>query len=134
MSEQKGRFWKHPLVFMGVLTVVATLASVVLWTFDYRIVSIVMGMTTILLWLILIIMTTAVGVSWWSANLMERGANIALNAQISDDKRDVQLLKTTGDMMKMWQQTQSDLPALPMPESSDSWRCEFEEGDYTEVN
>lgn len=135
MGEQKrGGFWKHPVVFVGGLTLMATLASTILWALDYRVASTVVGMTTILLWLLFIIVATAAVASWWSAGLMERGANIALNAQVSDDKRDVQLLKTTGDMMRTWQQAQSDLPALPMPGQKDGWLCDFEEGDYEEVN
>ena len=108
MNEQKrGGFWKHPIVFVGILTLTATLVAIILWGLGHRVAGTVVGMTTILLWLLLIIVTTAAGVSWWSASLMERGANIALNAQISDDRRDVQLLKTTSDMMKTWQQAQS---------------------------
>lgn len=135
MSEQKrDGFWKHPIVFLGLLTLVATLAAIILWGLGHRVTGAVVGMTTILLWLLIIIITTAAGVSWWSAFLMERGANIALNAQISDDKRDIQLLRTSGDMAKVWRQVQSDLPALPIQGQQQGWLPEFSEGDYEEVN
>jgi hypothetical protein len=73
--------------------------------------------------LLVIIVATFVFASWWSARLMERGAHIALQSQISDDRRDVIQIKALTDLtqaaLKIGQQQatqrQADYPALMPP-------------------
>lgn len=69
----------------------------------------------------LLVAGVAIG-SGWSARLMERGANIALQAQVSDDRRDTALIRAITDSGKNWirvrdqatEEARSQYPALPV--------------------
>lgn len=67
--------------------------------------------------------------SWWSAKLMREGAEIALQAQISDDKRDSVLIREIGQLARKFserpQLSSGDYPLLPFGES------ETVEADFT---
>lgn len=76
--------------------------------------------------------------AWWSERLMAKGANIALQAQASDDKRDIaQLTAFTGALKKMLG-TQSDgpqahlvqPPMLAAPQKPDFFVIDGIEDDY----
>jgi len=95
----------------------------------------VIGTATFFLWLSLLVVTTAVVVSWWSATLMERGANIALTATVSDDRRDVAMINAITRMTGWWREDKPELPMLPMPSQTD-WLedlASIEEGDFEEA-
>ena len=48
--------------------------------------------------------------NWWAARLMQAGAHIALQAQVSDDKRD-------GDLIRGLAEFSRQAKALPAPQS-----------------
>lgn len=60
--------------------------------------------------------------SWWSGKLMERGANIALKAQTSDDRRDTVQLTALAGLVKETLRIRNGLsngdhyPSLPFGE------------------
>lgn len=109
--------------------ILITAVSAALWLSGQEVAAVLVGV-------ILVCVVTAVAVSWWSAMLLEKGAHIALLAQASDDKRDIQLLKTVTDMGRMWREVQQDIPKLPLLESEGFLPRleEFSEGEFKEVN
>ena len=113
-----------PLYLLG-LTAVATLLTVGLALFGRLVAAAVIGTATFFLWLSLLVVTTAVVVSWWSAMLMERGANIALTATVSDDRRDVAMINAITKMTGWWKENQPELPTLPLP-SQVNWLDELD--------
>jgi len=48
--------------------------------------------------------------SWWSSQLIERGASIALQAQTSDDRRDTVQMNALAGLVKETLKIGSDLP------------------------
>jgi len=121
-----------PLVLLG-LTVVATLLTIGLALFGYLVAAAIIGTATFFLWLSLLVVTTAVVTSWWSATLMERGANIALTATVSDDRRDVAMINSLTKMLGWWKDSQPDqLPTLPMPSQTD-WLPQLSEYDVVDA-
>jgi len=73
----------------------------------------------------------------WTAIVMRWGADLTIRSQESDDERDIAQIKAATDLVKVLVRltpSQSDLPALPMPDQQSSWLCDYEEGDYTEMN
>jgi len=136
-KERKLASTSQPVFVLLGLTVVATLLTIGLALFDHPVAAAIIGTATFFLWLSLLVATTAVVVSWWSAALMERGANIALTATVSDDRRDVAMINAITKMTGWWRENQPEqLPALPMPSQTD-WLddlADIEEGDFTEVN
>jgi hypothetical protein len=127
--ERKASGMGQPVLILLGLTAVATLLSIGLALFGYMVAAAIIGTATVFLWLSLIIVTTAVVVSWWSAVLMERGANIALTATVSDDRRDVAMINSLTKMLGWWKESQPDqLPALPMQSQTD-WLPQLNEYD-----
>jgi hypothetical protein len=126
----------QPVFVLLGLTAVATLLTIGLALFGHTTAAAIIGTATFFLWLSLLVVTTAVVVSWWSATLMERGANIALTATVSDDRRDVAMINAITKMTGWWRENQPELSAPPMP-SQTNWLedlADIEEGDFTEVN
>jgi len=123
MSEKRGIHWGNPVIMLIGLTALATALTIGLALLGYETGAAIIGTATFFLWLSLIVVTTAVVVSWWSATLMERGAQIALTAQVSDDKRDIAQIRAVGDLAKiLWHQTQPERLALPLPsQQADKW-------------
>lgn len=135
-NETKGKLTStsQPVFILLGLTAVATLLTIGLALFGYKTAAAIIGTATFFLWLSLLVVTTAVVVSWWSATLMERGANIALTATVSDDRRDVAMINAITKMTGWWKENQPEqLPALPLPSQTD-WLDEIEEGEFEEVN
>lgn len=128
----------NPIWALLVLTAVATLLSIGLALWGHETAAAIIATATFFLWLSLLVVTTAVVVSWWSARLMERGAEIALSAQVSDDKRDVAMIKGITTLTQMVaRQTQSELPALPLPSKPQDYLpqlTEFTEADFEEMD
>jgi heme exporter protein D len=115
------------------LTLVATLATVILWLVGQQIAAAVIGSCTFFLWLALLVTVVAVVVSWWSASLMQRGAELALRSQESDDRRDAIQIKAVADLAKvLMRQTQSQYPALPLPSQQGEWLPELAEFNVVE--
>jgi len=132
-AEKKVGGAAQPVFVLLGLTVVATLLTIGLATFGHPTAAAIVGTATFFLWLSLLVVTTAVVVSWWSANLMERGANIALTATVSDDKRDIAMI---GALTKLtaWKESHQpeQLPALPMPSQTD-WLPALSEYDVVDA-
>jgi len=121
-----------PLYLLG-LTAVATLLTIGLTLFGHPTAAAIIGTATFFLWLSLLVVTTAVVVSWWSASLMERGANIALTATVSDDRRDVAMINAITKMTGWWKENQPEqLPALPRPSQMD-WLPQLNEYDVVDA-
>lgn len=135
-KEGKLASTSHPVLVLLGLTAVATLLTIGLALFGHKVAAAIIGTATFFLWLSLLVVTTAVVVSWWSASLMERGANIALIATVSDDKRDIAMINAVSKMTGWWRENQPEpLPALPLPSQTD-WLEDLdaiEEGDFEEV-
>jgi hypothetical protein len=134
-KERKLASTSQPVLILLGLTAAATLLTVGLALFGHPTAAAIVGTATFFLWLCLLVVTTAVVVSWWSASLMERGANIALTATVSDDRRDVAMINAITKMTGWWRESQPELPALPMPSQTD-WLedlATIEEGDFEEV-
>jgi D-arabinose 1-dehydrogenase-like Zn-dependent alcohol dehydrogenase len=70
----------------------------------------------------------------WASMLMRSGAELTIRSQESDDERDIAQIKAATDLVKVLIRQSPTQPALPMPSKQDNWRCDFEDGDYTEVN
>jgi len=118
------------------LTAVATLLTIGLALFGHTTAAAIIGTATFFLWLSIVIVTTAVVVSWWSARLMERGAQIALVAQTSDDKRDVAMIGALSKLAE-WREARPDRLALPLPsQEAERWLPEVTAFDVvdTEAN
>jgi len=111
-------------VLLG-LTAVATLLTIGLALFGHKTAAAIIGTATFFLWLSLLVVTTAVVVSWWSASLMERGANIALTATVSGDRQAGTMINAMTKMTGWWRENQPELPALPMP-SQVNWLDELD--------
>ena len=125
-AERKVSGMGRPVFALLGVTALATLATVGLAMFGYTAAAGIVGTATFFLWLSLLVVTTAVVVSWWSATLMERGANIALTATVSDDRRDVAMINAVSKMTGWWRENQPEqLPALPMP-SQTTWLDELD--------
>jgi hypothetical protein len=60
--------------------------------------------------IILILSAFAMG-SWWSGQLIERGAAIALKAQLSDDRRDIIQVNALTSLVKETLKIRESLPA-----------------------
>jgi len=125
-AERKvGDMGQPVLVLLGI-TAIATLLTIGLALFGHLTAAAIVGTATFFLWLSLLVVATAVVVSWWSATLMERGANIALTATVSDDRRDVAMINAVSKMTGWWRENQPEqLPALPMP-SQTAWLDELD--------
>lgn len=124
MSEKKRSMnWGHPVIVLGGATLLATLATISLWLFGQQVAAAVVGTATLFGWLALFGAIIAVVVSWWSASLIERGAQIALVAQTSDDKRDVAMISAISKLASWWRESQpGSQRALPMPsQQADEW-------------
>jgi hypothetical protein len=136
-TERKVSGMGRPVFILVGLTAVATLLTIGLALFGHKVAAAIIGTATFFLWLSLLVVTTAVVVSWWSATLMERGANIALTATVSDDRRDVAMINALTKLTGWWKESQPEqLPVLPMPSQTD-WLdalADIEEGDFEEVN
>lgn len=63
---------------------------------------------------------------------MERGAQIALVAQTSDDTRDVAMINAISKMSAWWKESQSQL-ALPLPIQQTDWLPEVSSFDLADV-
>lgn len=137
MGEKINVKSRNPIWVLLALTAVATLLSAGLAIYGYETAAAIIATATFFLWLSLIIVTTAVIVSWWSAKLMERGAEIALSAQVSDDKRDVAMIKGITTLTQMVaRQIPNELPALPLPDQQGDWLPklnEFTEAEFEEI-
>jgi Na+-transporting methylmalonyl-CoA/oxaloacetate decarboxylase gamma subunit len=129
----EGGSMKQVLIGLGVLTLIATLATVGLVLFGQGVAAAIVGTMTVFFWLALLIVATVAISSWWSGQLMRQGAELALRSQESDDRRDVALLKTLSSLSR----TQRQQPALPMPQQQGDWLPELSEfvseGEFTEV-
>lgn len=124
--EKKLASTSQPVFVLIGLTLAATLLTIGLSLFGHPTAAAIVGTATFFLWLSLLVVTTAVVVSWWSASLMERGANIALTATVSDDRRDVAMINAITKMTGWWKESQPEqLPALPMP-SQVNWLDELD--------
>ena len=124
--EKKLASTSQPVFVLIGLTLAATLLTIGLALFGHPTAAAIVGTATFFLWLSLLVVTTAVVVSWWSASLMERGANIALTATVSDDRRDVAMINAITKMTGWWKESQPEqLPALPMP-SQVNWLDELD--------
>lgn len=123
MSEKSGKGRGNPVVALIVLTAVATLLTIGLALYGHETAAAIIGTATFFLWLSLIVVTTAVVVSWWSATLMGRGAEIALRSQESDDRRGTAMIHgLTALTQTVMRQSQPDRMALPLPsQESGSW-------------
>jgi len=126
-----------PIFCLIGLTAVATLVTIGLALAGHETAAAIIGTATFFLWLSIVIVTTAVVVSWWSAKLMERGAQIALVAQTSDDKRDVAMINAVSKLSSWWKESQPDRLALPLPsQEAERWLPEVTAFDVvdTEAN
>jgi len=126
-----------PIFCLIGLTAVATLLTIGLALFGHETAAAIVGVATFFLWLSIVVVTTAVVVSWWSALLMERGAQIALIAQTSDDKRDVAMINSISKLANWWKEAQPNRPALPLPsQEAEKWLPEVTAFDVvdTEAN
>ena len=126
----------NPIWVLLIFTAIATLLSIFLALRGHKTAAAIIATATFFLWLSLIVVTTAVIVSWWSAKLMERGAQIALTAQVSDDKRDVAMIGALSKLAE-WREARPDQLALPLPSEPQEYLprlTEFTEGDFEEMN
>lgn len=124
---------KYLVITLGTVTLIATLAAVILWELGYQVIGAVVGVTTFFLWLALLVTATATVVSWWSASLMQRGAELALRSQESDDRRDTVLIKSIADLTRtLLRHSQPELPALPLPSQQTDWLPALSEYDVVE--
>lgn len=106
------------ILFLGVITLVVALTTIVLWALGQHVAAAIVGTATLFSFLSLGgIVLLAIG-SWWSAALMERGGQLVLAAQISDDKRDGILINQVGaltrDVLRLVQGERSAPPPLPV--------------------
>lgn len=54
--------------------------------------------------------------SWWTANVMERGAKIALYAQTSDDRRDIAQISSLSGLLRDWAKLVKDQMQIEQPQ------------------
>ena len=122
---------KQLLMGLVARTLIATVATMGLWVLGKPVAAAVVGAATFFSWLALIIITTAAVVSWWSANLMQRGAELTLRSQVSDDLRDAILFKAIADLTRsLLQQSQPGFTALPLLEQGQEWLPALNEVKY----
>ena len=81
-------------LFFGVLLV--GLIAIAGWTFGPE--PVAAGLAVIAL--VVIIFTAFSLGNWWSFRLMQAGAHIALQAQVSDDKRDGDLIRSLAEFSR----------------------------------
>ena len=72
----------------------------------------------------IIILSIALG-SWWTKSVMESGAQIALAAQVSDDKRDGMLIQQIGNLLRKgaeigYGQNRAESPQYPQLPAPDN--------------
>lgn len=98
------------ILFAGITLIIA-----ILWlTIGGQLLAVLLGAT----FLVLVIFAAFALGSWWSSKLMREGANIALVAQVSDDKRDLSqtsaLVGLIRETLKIRnEQTQINIPQYP---------------------
>ena len=104
---------KKVLGCLSTLAVIVALANVWLWLKGHDELAIAM-----------IVFVTAlvsfVAASAWAALLLRAGAQIAVQSQESDDKRDIAQAKVAIELIKAMRQMQGQYPALPEPRTWES--------------
>lgn len=112
---------KQILIILVVVNIVAIILTVGLWTSGYEVAGAVLGMGGAAGWLVLVVFGAFAAGSWWSRVLMESGANVALRAQESDDRRDTAMIAAISKLAGWWRENQAQQPALPMPSQQGEW-------------
>jgi hypothetical protein len=126
---------------LGVLTLAATVAAVLLWAFGERVGAAIVGTATVLLWLALIVVATVAVTAWWTRQTMRDGADIALKAQQINDAWDTRKTAALGALMregaKIGRQViigRANPPALPMPDQGGDWLPDLVEFSLSDDN
>lgn len=111
------------ILFVGI-----TLLIAMLWlTIGGQLLAVLLGAT----FLVLVIFAAFALGTWWSSKLMREGANIALVAQVSDDKRDLSqtsaLVGLIRETLKIRnEQVPINMPQFPaLPDNSQTIDAEF---------
>lgn len=107
---------KNLISGLGTITGIATIVTVGLVAAGHPTIAAIIGAGAFFSWLALLVVSVVGVTTWWSANLMERGAELALRSQESDDRRDAALLRTLSTIARQRQQA-----ALPMLPQSGEW-------------
>lgn len=112
------------------MTILAVIAATILWLTDQIIISTVVWMIIAGLWLMLVIILVWMASSWWTAQTMERGAEIALRAQEINDTWDAKKTASIAQLVREGirvgrSNSQHRPPALPLPSQEVGWLPEL---------
>jgi hypothetical protein len=118
---------KRVVIMLGALAVLAMLATLIVHTVD-PVVGAVIGTATVFLGLGLYTVAVVTVTAWFVKTTYKDGAEIALRAQESDDRRDVAMISAVGKMSSLWKESQqAQRPALPLPSQQANWLPVFDE-------
>ena len=96
------------ILFVGIMLLIA-----ILWqAIGGQLLAVLLGAT----FLVLALLSAVALGSWWSARLMREGANIALVAQASDDKRDLGQTSALADLVRETLRIKNEQPQINIPE------------------
>lgn len=127
---------KQVLIGVGTLTLIATLATVGLWLAGYPVAAALIGAGAFFSWLALLVVGTVAVTTLWSASLMERGAQLALRSQESDDRRDIAQMRAfallSRTMFAVLRGQQQPMLPLPSQDTEADWLPQLAE--YNEVD
>ena len=111
---------------LGLITFMAIVIASILWFTNHLVAAIIFWSIIAAGWMILIVVSVWAAASWWTAQIMERGAEIALRAQQANDAWDTRKSASLVQVMKAGMEagrlnSSSNRPALPLPSQESGW-------------
>lgn len=117
---------------LGAFSALAPVAAMVLWGTGNFVLAILSMAMTIAVWLLTIIVTTAVIVSWWTHKTILAGAELAIQAQGINDQWDAKKTAALSALVREGiKVNRSDEPLPALPENATSWLPPLEDFENT---